>query len=109
MGLLGHNGAGKSTLIKMLSGGYPPTAARSAIDGAAGGDPLDPRDAKALGIETIYQNLALAENLDAAANLFLGRELRTRFGFLDDEAMEHETRGDARAHEAPAAVASRRR
>ena len=50
------------------------------------------RDAKALGIETIYQNLALAENLDAVANLFLGRERYTRFGFLDEETMEQETR-----------------
>ena len=50
------------------------------------------RDAKALGIETIYQNLALAENLDAVANLFLGREIADRFGFLDEEAMEHEAR-----------------
>ena len=50
------------------------------------------RDAKALGIETIYQNLALAENLDAVANLFLGREVHGRFGFLDEETMEHEAR-----------------
>ena len=52
----------------------------------------NPRDAKALGIETIYQTLALADNVDAAANVFLGRELRTRLGSLDDAAMESATR-----------------
>src|SRR5205085_626074 len=50
------------------------------------------RDAKQLGIETIYQNLALSENLDAVANLFLGREITDRLGFLDDEAMEDSAR-----------------
>ena len=57
-----------------------------------GGRYPNPRDAKALGIETIYQTLALADNVDAAANLFLGRELRTRWGTLDDIAMEAESR-----------------
>gem|GEM_PF-80689 len=51
-----------------------------------------PRDARALNIETIYQTLALADNLDAASNLFLGRELTTGLGFVDDDAMEAETR-----------------
>jgi D-xylose transport system ATP-binding protein len=51
-----------------------------------------PRDAKAHGIETIYQTLALADNVDAAANIFLGREIVTRWGLLDDAAMEAETR-----------------
>ena len=91
MGLLGHNGAGKSTLIKVLSGVYPADQGEIRV----AGKPVRiefTRDAKALGIETIYQNLALAENLDAVANLFLGRERYTRFGFLDEEAMEHETR-----------------
>ena len=50
------------------------------------------RDAKSLGIETIYQTLALSENLDAVANLFLGRELTGGLGFMDEEAMEEETR-----------------
>jgi D-xylose transport system ATP-binding protein len=89
--LLGHNGAGKSTLIKVLSGVHPPDRGEIRV----GGNPArieSTRDAKALGIETIYQNLALAENLDAVANLFLGRERYTRFGFLDEETMEHETR-----------------
>src|SRR3546814_10996413 len=51
-----------------------------------------PRDARRHGIETIYQTLALADNLDAPANLFLGRELRTPPGLLDADAMEHEAR-----------------
>jgi D-xylose transport system ATP-binding protein len=52
----------------------------------------NPRDAKKYGIETIYQTLALADNVDAAANLYLGRELKTPFGTLDDVAMEAECR-----------------
>ena len=87
VGLLGHNGAGKSTLIKILSGAYQKQNGEIRIDG----QPVNinnPRDAKALGIETIYQTLALADNVDAAANLFLGRELRTSWGTLDDAAME---------------------
>src|SRR3546814_7334794 len=50
------------------------------------------RDARRYGIETIYQTLALADNLDSPANLFLGRELMTPLGLLDDDAMEHEAR-----------------
>ena len=91
VGLLGHNGAGKSTLIKILSGAY----VRDHGDILVNGETVhiaNPRDAKGLGIETIYQTLALADNVDAAANLYLGRELRTRFGTLDDVAMESEAR-----------------
>ncbi len=91
VGLLGHNGAGKSTLIKILSGVYQRTAGHIEIDGKQM-ELNNPRDAKALGIETIYQTLALADNIDAAANLFLGRELKTSVGTLDDFAMEAETR-----------------
>ncbi|MBN9038782.1 MAG: sugar ABC transporter ATP-binding protein [Rhizobiales bacterium] len=89
--LLGHNGAGKSTLIKILSGAYKRDAGQIFINGeeATIGNP---RDAKRYGIETIYQTLALADNVDAAANLFLGRELRTAWGTLDDVAMEAEAR-----------------
>ena len=91
VGLLGHNGAGKSTLIKILSGAYRRDSGSILIDGQEAR--IDnPRDAKALGIETIYQTLALADNVDAAANLFLGRELKTRFGTLDEAAMEAQAR-----------------
>ncbi|HSI51263.1 MAG TPA: ATP-binding cassette domain-containing protein [Ideonella sp.] len=91
VGLLGHNGAGKSTLIKMLSGVYAPDSGEFRVEGK----PVafaSPRDARAAGIETIHQTLALADNLDAAANLFLGRELMTRWGTLDTPRMEHEAR-----------------
>ncbi|MCB1445387.1 MAG: sugar ABC transporter ATP-binding protein [Rhizobiaceae bacterium] len=89
--LLGHNGAGKSTLIKMLSGAYKRDHGDIYINGKKAA--IDnPRDAKAYGIETIYQTLALADNVDAAANLFLGREILTAWGTLDDVAMEAEAR-----------------
>ena len=91
VGLLGHNGAGKSTLIKCLSGAYQADAGEIWISG----DKVEirnPRDARAHNIETIYQTLALADNLDAASNLFLGRELVTPFGMVDDGRMEAETR-----------------
>jgi D-xylose transport system ATP-binding protein len=91
VGLLGHNGAGKSTLIKVLSGAYSRDAGQIFIEGREV-TINNPRDAKAMGIETIYQTLALADNVDAAANIFLGREIVTRWGLLDDAAMEAETR-----------------
>jgi len=91
VGLLGHNGAGKSTLIKCLSGAYQADSGEIYIDGQKA-DIQNPRDARAYNIETIYQTLALADNLDAAANLFLGRELTTALGFVDDARMEAETR-----------------
>jgi D-xylose transport system ATP-binding protein len=92
VGLVGGNGAGKSTLMRVLSGARPADSGQILIEG----QPVtiaNPRDAKALGIETIYQTLALADNIDAAGNVFLGRELRTRVGSLDDAAMEAATRG----------------
>jgi D-xylose transport system ATP-binding protein len=92
LGLLGHNGAGKSTLVKILSGVLAADAGEIRLDGRAV-EIRSPRDAKALGIETIYQSLALTDNLDATANLFLGRELTGRLGFLREEAMEHAARG----------------
>ena len=91
VGLLGHNGAGKSTLIKVLSGAYKRDAGQIFVNGEEA-QIANPRDAKKYGIETIYQTLALADNVDAAANLFLGRELRTGWGTLDDVAMEAEAR-----------------
>lgn len=91
VGLLGHNGAGKSTLIKVLSGAYRKDGGEIFINGQQV-QINNPRDARAHNIETIYQTLALADNLDAASNLFLGRELMTSFGFVDDDAMEAETR-----------------
>ena len=91
MALVGHNGAGKSTLIKILSGAYQRDAGTIVIRGNEAAI-ANPRDAKSYGIETIYQTLALADNIDTAANLFLGRELRTRWGTLDDIAMEAQAR-----------------
>ncbi len=91
VGLVGGNGAGKSTLIRALSGAHPPDEGEIYVDGQKVSI-TSPQDARNLGIETIYQTLALADNEDAAANLFLGRELTTRLGSLDDAAMESATR-----------------
>jgi len=91
VGLLGHNGAGKSTLIKCLSGAYQMDSGEIFINGEKA-EIRSPRDARSYNIETIYQTLALADNLDAASNLFLGRELVGPGGFLNDIAMEAETR-----------------
>ena len=91
VGLLGHNGAGKSCLIKILSGAYKRDSGQIFINGQE--VKIDnPRDAKHYGIETVYQALALADNVDAASNLYLGRELLTRWGTLDDASMEAEAR-----------------
>src|ERR671935_1626775 len=76
VGLVGGNGAGKSTLMKALSGAHPPNSGQILING----QPVtisNPRDAKVYNIETIYQTLALADNIDAPGNVFLGRELTT--------------------------------
>lgn len=91
VGLLGHNGAGKSTLIKCLSGAYQMDSGEIRIRGEKA-EITNPRDARSYNIETIYQTLALADNLDAASNLFLGRELTTATGLVNDDAMEAETR-----------------
>ena len=90
VGLVGGNGAGKTTLMRTLSGARPPDSGQILVNG----QPVtigNPRDAKALGVETIYQTLALADNLDAPANVFLGRELQATTT-LDDAAMESATR-----------------
>ena len=78
MGLVGDNGAGKSTLIKMISGVYAPDGGQIFLENnnvTFGG----PREARDMGIETIYQDLALAENLDVSSNIFLGREVKKRY------------------------------
>src|SRR3989337_807187 len=91
LGLVGGNGAGKSTLIRTLSGAHRADSGEILIDG----QPQvigNPRDAKAFNIECIYQTLALADNVDAPANVFLGREIITWWRTLDDGAMEDATR-----------------
>lgn len=91
VGLLGHNGAGKSTLMALLSGALRLDAGEIRVDGVR--VRIDsPRKARALGIEALYQDLALADNLPAAANVFLGRERRSALGLLDEAAMERRTR-----------------
>lgn len=82
--LIGDNGAGKSTLIKCLSGVHRPDTGTIEVNG---NQVLlsNPTDAERMGIETVYQDLALAPDLDAASNVFLGREIR-RFGILHDQA-----------------------
>ena len=91
VGLVGGNGAGKSTLMRVLSGAHPADSGEILVDGKEL-SVRNPRDAKANNIETIYQTLALADNIDAPGNLFLGRELLTRWGTMDESAMESATR-----------------
>jgi simple sugar transport system ATP-binding protein len=94
--LIGDNGAGKSTLVKTLSGVHPPDAGEIVFEG----EPVTfhtPEDAHALGIETVYQDLALAPDLESSANLFLGREalrggVLGKLGFLDNRAMRKRTK-----------------
>ena len=91
MALVGDNGAGKSTLIKGIAGIYPFDEGEVLVDGVHV-DVHGPRDAARLGIEIVYQDLALADNLDVVANMFLGRE-RTRTGVvLDEDNMERSAR-----------------
>ena len=93
--LIGDNGAGKSTLVKILSGVYGPTTGELRIDGK----PVtfgSPSDAHAIGIETVYQDLSVCQDLSPSANMFMGREaLRPgfwgRLGFLDNAAMRRES------------------
>lgn len=76
--LLGDNGAGKSTLVKIISGGLPPTSGRIVFDGVERRFE-SPAEAKAAGIETVYQDLSLCTNVDVVANFFMGREIVKRF------------------------------
>ena len=90
LGVLGHNGAGKSTLVKILAGAETANEGSILIGGREAAI-ADPNDARHFGIETIYQELALCGNLDAPANLFMGRELH-KWGFLRQRAMQEEAR-----------------
>src|SRR4051794_2850028 len=74
LALLGDNGAGKSTLVKIIAGGLEATSGRIVFDGAERVFP-SPAEAKAAGIETVYQDLSLCTNVDVVANFFMGREL----------------------------------
>jgi simple sugar transport system ATP-binding protein len=93
--LIGDNGAGKSTLVKILSGVYRPSGGEIFI----GGKPVSfgsPAEAHAAGIETVYQDLSVAQDLSPAANMFMGREklrpgLLGKLGFLDNAAMRRES------------------
>ena len=90
LGLVGDNAAGKSTLMKVLSGAYLPDKGHIHVDG----QPVhiaSPADARALGIEMVYQDLALTDNLDVAANLFMGREVTKHLGWLDGKQMRRRT------------------
>jgi D-xylose transport system ATP-binding protein len=91
VGIVGGNGAGKSTLMRALSGAHKPDSGQILVRGESASI-SNPRDAKTYGIETIYQTLALADNIDAPANMFLGREIMTRWGTLDESTMEDQTR-----------------
>jgi ABC-type sugar transport system ATPase subunit len=88
--LIGDNGAGKSTLIKTIAGIHPPTSGSVFWDGQEV-KIHTPRDAASIGIATVYQDLALCDNLDIVQNMFLGREL-TKNGVLDELSMETQTK-----------------
>jgi D-xylose transport system ATP-binding protein len=88
--LIGDNGAGKTTLIKCITGIYPPDTGEFFFEGK----PVHisgPKDVASFGIEVVYQDLALCENLDIVQNLFLGRE-RLKYGLLDEPSMEQAAR-----------------
>jgi simple sugar transport system ATP-binding protein len=81
LGLMGDNGAGKSTLVKIIAGNFPPSEGEIRLGGKAC-QFHKPVDARAEGIEVVYQDLALCDNLTAAANVFLGREMKKKLGPL---------------------------
>ena len=86
---MGDNGAGKSTLVKIIAGNFPPSSGELKIDGETVHF-TKPVQAREKGIEVVYQDLALCDNLTAADNIYLGRELKRRFGplkILDHSAM----------------------
>ncbi|HSK85690.1 MAG TPA: ATP-binding cassette domain-containing protein, partial [Rubrobacter sp.] len=93
--LIGDNGAGKSTLINVITGVFPPDSGEIVFEGERV-EFASPHDARERGIEAVYQDLAVAPQLDAVANIFLGRERRMgrilgRLGFLDQQRMRSET------------------
>ena len=103
LGVIGDNGAGKSSLIKVITGAYKPDEGELWMDGEQVSFFHDPLDARARGIETVYQNLAVSPGLDIASNLFLGRE-RRRPGFagsvlrlLDRKGMDRDARREMSA------------
>jgi simple sugar transport system ATP-binding protein len=93
LGLMGDNGAGKSTLVRIIAGNFPPTSGEILLDGK----PVHfhrPVEARQAGIEVVYQDLALSDNLTASSNVFLGRESSWRFGpfkFLSSRRMSERT------------------
>jgi D-xylose transport system ATP-binding protein len=89
MALVGDNGAGKSTLIKCIAGTHAPDSGQIFFEGEEV-HIHGPKDAARLGIEVVYQDLALCDNLDVVQNMFLGRETN-RFQILNEAAMEHQT------------------
>ena len=103
LGVIGDNGAGKSSLIKVITGAYKPDEGELWMDGEQVAFFHDPLDARARGIETVYQTLAVSPGLDIAANLFLGRERRrpglagSLFRLLDRKAMDREARREMTA------------
>lgn len=89
VGLMGDNGAGKSTLVKIISGNFRPSGGQVLVDGSPA-EFHNPREAREAGVEVVYQDLALCDNLTAAANVFLGREMMRGFGpfrVLDNRSM----------------------
>lgn len=87
IGLLGDNGAGKSTLVKMMSGINPPTSGEIYVNGKQ--TALNSRaDSEAAGIETIYQDIALVDSMPITRNIFMGREVTNRWGFMKHKEME---------------------
>ncbi len=90
VGLLGDNGAGKSTLIKIITGYHQPDTGEMYFNGQRVENLTVPK-ARQLGVETVYQERALADQQTLWRNIFMGRELRNRFGFLDVKRMREET------------------